>query len=211
MKKALIALSCICASMLLAAADQPADAKTEAKPVNLIRNGDFQEWSAIGQKGDRTPNLVDNQIPTYWGADSEDGVKGTVSRDLSGTEKDKFCLKIVNTKTVCTDVNTFCNEFIKVKPKTTYVFRCKIKGQDIKPSDDKGGAPFVWVSFGPEDYWSNQQPIAKSLKTGTYDWETFEMIAESNEKAEICIVRLQLRFATGTVWYDDVELFEKAK
>ena len=212
MKKTLIALSCICASMMLAAADQSAAGKAEPKPVNLIRNANFQEWSAIGERSDRTANLVDNQIPTYWNVESEGGVvKGTVSRDLSGTEKDKFCLKIVNTKTVSTDVNTFCNEFIKVKPKTTYVFRCKIKGENIKPDDIKGGAPFVWVNFGPEDYFANQQSIAKNLKTGTYDWETFEMTAESNDKAELCIIRLQLRFATGTVWYDDVELFEKTK
>ena len=50
MKRTLTALSCFCVCMLLAAADQPAGAKEETKPANLIRNGNFQEWSAIAEK-----------------------------------------------------------------------------------------------------------------------------------------------------------------
>ena len=175
---------------------------------NIVQNGGFEKWTTLdpSKKGALTPKLANDAIPENWVAESENGASGLVGKDASG---DKNACAVIEHKE---PVITSLVEWIKVKPNSTYVLRCRIKADNVVSSPKEAGAPFIWVVSGPEDnYWANQQFNPKQLKGGTYDWEPFEFTFTTNEKSEKAAIKFQLRLATGKFYFDDVAITEVAQ
>lgn len=105
---------------------------------------------------------------------------------------------------------------IPVEPNTKYLVRVWIKGEDIAVDKDPRHGAVVWVKYGPEqDFW--QSPLTASklfvpeTRDGTFPWTKFEFTFDTPEGIALLRVTLQLRRATGTVWFDDLEVIPVGK
>jgi hypothetical protein len=47
-----------------------------------------------------------------------------------------------------------------------------------------------------------------SLPAGSFDWQRRQFVFITDERARWASFTFQLRWTTGTVWYDDVELLD---
>ena len=202
----LMAAFIVTGSVNLLSQDKGAAAKDVQE--NIVQNGGFEKWTTIdpSKKGALTPKLTNDAIPENWVPESEVGATGLVGKDASG---DKNACAVIEHKE---PVITSLVEWIKVKPNSTYVLRCRIKADNVVSSPKEAGAPFIWVVSGPEEnYWSNQQFNPKQLKGGTYDWEPYEFTFTTNEKSEKAALKFQLRLASGKFYFDDVVITEVAQ
>lgn len=186
----------------------------QEEKTNLASNPSFEEW--VEKKGkqdpEKSPKLQNNMIPRDWGANLEFYKEnkentGSVFRDDTIKHSGKSSVKIENKKPVNT--TGVARWDIKVKPETTYKITIWTKGKDVKKAKDGVGAA-LWASSGPKkDFWSNKKGGYKFLKKeGSYDWTPLEIVFKTRPEDEMMIINAQLRWSSGTVWFDDIEVTE---
>ena len=189
-----------------------------AKHPNLLHNGSFKHWikptpqqkAAQGKGG---PKLLSGLVPAGWQyiGQSRYGagpIQGAVARDATVKRAGKYSLRITNgLPSDITDVD----QMVPCAPNTVYRLTCYVRGRNIKPDHKDGVGAMVWLNYGPKNFWPHQTSLARHpLKyRGTFGWEKLSFTVNTGPKAAFLYVVVQLRCATGTVWYDDVKLVKE--
>jgi hypothetical protein len=95
-----------------------------------------------------------------------------------------------------------------IHPNRRYALRWWVRGRDIDPA---GTGPILMMDIysakGGKTYRtfvSEETPLPK----GTFDWQRRELVFITDAYARSISFTLQLRWTTGTAWYDDVELVD---
>lgn len=215
---------CVAAMLILlagAGAPRARGEEKQAEPaaVNLLKNGGFENWAAI-KEGDpkRTPRLVDNMAPVGWwvGQDAYERQKNpdfpvetSITADKEIKHGGEMSARLDSALT--TDIVELSLPPFPIQPKHTYIVRGWVRGRDVKRNRDGAGV-VVWTNFGPKDkYWEGQKSVLQRIpKEGTFDWTPFEYrLTAADNDGQFRIV-LQVRRASGTVWFDDVEIVDAA-
>ena len=166
---------------------------------NLIRNGDFTEAGTEG----RIPHW------TIWF--DKPGPDSSVSLDTTNSRTGGVSLAIMHREEkLYTRIEQL---HIPCKPHTSYVARFYVKGQNLRTSCKGGVRMFIGphgdilrpiCQFGPGlEHFKREVP-----NPWTFDWTLYESpVFGSGDSSELGVT-LFLRFASGTVWFDNVELYE---
>lgn len=190
--------------------------------ANLLSNGGFEDWEPLlkAPAGVVTPQLVDRLVPSGWElvADAYERKNNatfpltvTISRDVDIRHGGAASLKIVNQS--ATDIGLAQFPTFRVEPRRKYRARIWCKAQDVVATGAPGGLGVCFfVCQGPEDYWSDPTLtcVTPKVHDGTFDWRLVEVVFTTKPNTAKAVINVQLRRATGTVWFDDVELFADA-
>lgn len=108
-------------------------------------------------------------------------------------------LRIANSST---GQYTGVRQIVEVIPGKQYLFRCKIRTEDIVAGEKKGFGPRVLIQSGDSD----NLVLSKDMGEGSREWTEFEQpFVPASEQIRIF---LYLHHRSGTVWFDDVELLQ---
>jgi len=184
---------------------------------NLANNGSFEDWSSARTTAADTlvPELLNNLIPTGFhagmegaGVDQPSNVR--IAQDPQVKHGGEFSIRIESSDSQLTSF-IFLGP-IPIEPLSRYLVRVWIKGEDIVSNSKPGGA-MLWVHTGPEgNFWQGKRsPKFPELREGTFDWTLFEFSFDSDPDANLLRLVLQLRNATGKVWFDDLEILPDGK
>jgi hypothetical protein len=95
-----------------------------------------------------------------------------------------------------------------IRPNRRYAIRWWVRGQKIDPA---GTGPILMMHIAStkegKTYGTPTSEEA-NLPKGTFDWQPREFTFITDPYARWFTFTLQLRWTTGTVWYDDVELVD---
>ena len=116
-------------------------------------------------------------------------------------------LKVTNN---ADDQYTFYRQTVTVKPNTEYVFSCWMRGVDIK-SAKKGGAQYWILKKGGKTFRDGSCIGAWKAASGTFEWSKVMISFNTKDNTSFMIMIGLTKNSTGTVWFDDVELYERAK
>jgi len=95
-----------------------------------------------------------------------------------------------------------------LRPNRRYAIRWWVRGQAI---DAAGTGPILMMHiYSTMEGKTYGTPASEemSLPKGTFDWQPREFVFITDPYARWITFTLQLRWTTGTVWYDDVELVD---
>ena len=177
-------------------------------PGKSIENGGFEDW---GGKHVQIPGaevtLGSEGAPRSWAVGCSPGAgAGNVSimRDtlIKHSEISSVRLEVSGTR------DGDLRQHISVEPDTSYLVRVWVRGKDIVP-ERPGGGIIIWANSGPTvGFWGNQKCMAKqpTQACGTFDWQLFEFPVTTSPEGERLIISLKLLGASGTAWFDDVEV-----
>lgn len=181
----------------------------------LCLNGDFEKVVDFKDRCVSYDNFTNSGgkflgdiLPDKWLFEVHGGQHPAMGLDEGVKYSGEFSVKIVNGSD--DNIGVLRNEgFIPVKTDTTYVLTFYVKGEDIT---GKGGA-CAFVSFASKSggFWSDPKRgtiWSENVLNGTFDWTKQELKFTTDNTAEILLLGLQLRNASGTVWFDDVSLVE---
>ena len=196
---------------------------------NLLENDGFEKWVGTDQVKPHVARsetaqhvrlVPANRWPWLWQIGSHTQEKdaqrtGEIALDEIVKHSGKRSVRITNrSMTDITIVQYSPESFLsrsalKVKPNRRYVIRWWVKGKDIH---DRGTGPILMLYYiSAKDGKQHRTDSYEStpLPHGTFDWQSREFAFVTDAHAVTMTFSLQLRWTTGTVWYDDVELLER--
>jgi len=185
---------------------------------NIVINGDMEAWEQLkpGTDGRPVAKYPENVTLERFATDVEVPNNDTslpmgvsISPDRLHKHGGDCSAKIENTEPEQTGVLGLRE--IPVEPNTQYLVRVWIKGRDIAGDTKNKYGAVVWVMYGPEqDFWKSPLTTSKLFRPetfdGTFPWTKFEFTFSTPEGVGLLRVHAQLRKATGTVWFDDLEV-----
>ncbi len=178
---------------------------------NMLVNPGLEDWDPGSMDG----SARTTEIPAQWrvnqaafekAADPSFEEKGAIFKDSEIKQGGEASARIENELT--TDVVTLL-QLIPAEPNTTYKVSFSVRGEDIVLNAGDGDGAVSCTSWGPvEDFWGNQEVTWKrfDVRDGTFDWQPVEYTVDTGDNAGQLNVNLQLRRASGKVWFDDVEV-----
>ena len=191
-------------------------------PANIVVNGDFEKWHAASD-ADKTasnaPKFVDDQIADgFWfnaeayerAQDPKFPFSTTIARDTTVKHGGEAAVRIENG--AITDIGSVVLQPIDVEPNTKYTIKVWVKGENLVLEKGSPG-PTIWNSFGPtENFWANMKTENMQLqKSGSFDWMPIEIPVTSAANSGKLMILLQLRRASGQLWFDDLEVIPGEK
>lgn len=215
MKTCMIYFTVVCMGMCLPQKTLAVDAQpgTWYHPGTAIENGGFEQWSAeAGTNADRTPMLGNDKAPRNWMPDRTPG-KGAI-KIMKDTEIKHSGEASARVEVADTGDDACLKQHFSVEPNTSYLIRLWVRGKDIVPATSKPlPGILIWANSGPagDEFWGNQKSMPKQppKASGTFDWQLFEFTVETGPNAARLGISLQLRWASGTAWFDDVEVIKR--
>ena len=196
-------------------------------PANLIVNGGFEEWSDLdpavaGWETVGNVTLVPaSQVPTGWVpmreiARDHPEHTGTVALDEQVKHAGQRSVRIENGDMRDITLVQYSTERFagnpddphNIRPNRRYLVRWWVRGENVNPA---GTGPILMMYYRSErDGKSYRTDTYEqgALPTGTFDWQQRQFVFVADEYARWASFTLQLRWTTGTVWYDDAELLD---
>ena len=179
-------------------------------PGTSIENGGFEAWDAdTVQNPNGLVTLGSDGAPLSWSVRRAPG-KATVSimKDTAIMHSGKASVRV---KLESVEDEAGLTQHFSVEPNTSYTVRLWVRGEGIVAATSKPSAGIlIWANSGPagDAFWGNQKSMHKSpiQASGTFDWQLLEFPVETGPEAARLGVSLQLRWASGTAWFDDVEV-----
>jgi len=182
---------------------------------NLLSNGGFDSWVAAPACGSARefPRFGPEGIPAgwNWGAEVCPDVTspdihfgGGIFRD-SSFKHDGDCSARFENPNVW-DIVALWRE-IPVESNTVYHISCWCRGENIVST--RGDGVLFWARWGPrKEFWRTNTVIASAPEThsGTFDWQSHDFTVETGDDTQIMDVTIQLRNASGTAWFDDMQV-----
>lgn len=164
-------------------------AMTLAAQDAMIHNGSFNEHKAANQ-------------PCWWGkAWPKKQGTAVISDTTFRTAPGAFQLTNDNKKQF-----TLFQQHITLKPDTDYRLTCWMKGDKINGANDKNGAR-IYLFHKGRTFLDGSIAGKWQPATGTFDWKKMEMPFYTKEKKSFTLL-VGLYHASGTVWFDDIEIKE---
>ncbi len=209
MKTLASAICALCGAVAICAAAEAPDA---VSPANVAVNGGFEEWGeAPGkpQDGAASPQTPDG-MPSAWLPCSTTGV---IARDATVKHGGAHAVRIENTDVKAAVGVVQC---VDVEPDTRYRINVWLKGENVSAtggamilvigsSDANKADRNIWTGACSDVY---KQP---SPCNGTFEWKMFAFTVDMPAKAKALRMLLELRGASGTLWFDDVEVLRREK
>lgn len=193
---------------------------------DLIENGGFENWAPLDAnraRGDRQ-NLVlipPNLGPAGWIPIHErtkaPGQTATIAMDEQVKHGGARSVRIENRDMRDVTLVMYSTEpFAKrpddprnIRPNRRYRMRWWVKGENVR---EDGTGPILMMFVTSEKDGkpgrANASEPGGSLPEGTFDWQQRQFVFITDENAKWAAFTLQLRWTTGTIWYDDVELID---
>lgn len=223
MARVLLALACAC---LLAPGLARAD---EAAPANIIVNGGFDHWAYLDEYLDdntlqseevRNVDLAPGEVgPVGWvplrelakdQARTATIAMDEITRHAGGAvrieTRDMRDIALVRYSTEAYAGKP--DDPHNIRPNRRYRLRWWVKGENIDPTGT-GAIMMMFYQSLQDGKWSRtNMSEAYPLSTGTFDWQQHQFVFITDENARWACFNFQLRWTTGTVWYDDVELVD---
>ncbi|MFZ4778286.1 MAG: hypothetical protein ACOYM3_23185, partial [Terrimicrobiaceae bacterium] len=207
MKATFVILACtaLCGHALAAGPK----AGTWDHPGTSIANGGFEDWDAeYAQIPGKEVKLGSDGAPLSWQVEGS-SAGGGVSL-MKDTLVKHSGLASARVEVAETGDGVFLDQLFSVEPSTSYLVRIWVRGKDIVPATGKAhGGILIWANSGPaRGFFANQKSLAKkpARASGTFDWQLFEFPVETSSEAARLKIGLQMRTASGTAWFDDVEV-----
>ena len=175
-----------------------------------IENGGFEDWGAdyIPLPGEVEVKLGSDGAPLSWGVGAKSG-GGSVSV-MKDTEIKHGGLASARVEVAEIGGEASLTQQFSVEPDTTYLVRIWVRGKDIVSATGKAGAGIlIWAISGPAHaFVQNQKFMRKQPEKyiGTFDWQLFEFPVKTSPGADRLRISLKLLGASGTAWFDDVEV-----
>jgi len=180
----------------------PTDAVQTGHETRII-NGGFEAWlSGSGRTGAVRPTGWVPVRETLEGARPG----GHIERDTRIRHSGRCSLRIRNENNgSLTYVRT--QEPVPIEPNRRYVLRWWVRGESVGPG---GVGPIMMGYFlarrdGRRDRINLVQP-GEDRPRGTFDWQQKQFAFVTCPGATTATFTFQLRYTTGTVWTDDIEL-----
>ncbi len=200
----------------------------EGEPANLIVNGGFEEWGQLdpdvaASEPVRNVTIVPpSQAPTGWvpwreNARDHPEHTGTVALDEQVKHSGDRSVRIENGDMRDITLVQYSTERFaadpddphNIRPSRRYLVRWWVRGQEVNPA---GTGPILMMYCRSErdgkPYRTDSYEQGVALPNGTFDWQQRQFTFITDEHARWANFTLQLRWTTGTIWYDDVELVD---
>ena len=207
MKTAVVILACaaLCGHVLAA----PKDGTWNHTGMS-IENGGFEDWGAdrVEIPGEAEVKLGIDGAPLSWGVGAKSG-GGSVSV-LKDTEVKHTGLASARIEVAEIGGEASLTQQFSVEPDTSYLVRIWVRGKDIVSATGKAGTGIlVWAISGPANAFVQNQKFLRKQPAryiGTFDWQLFEFPVTTSSGADCLRISLKLVGASGTAWFDDVEV-----
>ena len=205
--------------MALAAHGQP--------NVNMVVNGGFEEWGPLDPNAAKREdvsrvNLIPPGLAPVGWLPVRERVKGqartgTVAMDEKVRHSGARSVRIENGDMRDITYVMYSTERFasrpddphNIRPSRRYRVRWWVEGQNIAPD---GTGPILMMHYTSakdgQSYRTDSSEPGDTLPKGTFDWQRREFVFITDEYAKWATFTFQLRWTTGTVWYDDVEMFD---
>ena len=206
------------------------DAKTPRQPDALVpvpvENGGFEVWEPLdprtaGMDGVKCLKLMpESQRPKAWTPFTEDTrerhMTGTVAMDEGVRRSGQRSVRIENgLMTDICGVSYSTEQFIgnpddprNIKPNRYYLLSWWVKGENVKAGT---GPIMMMCQMGGKDdklKRADSYEIGVPLPLGTFDWQRRQFTFITGDDVRWAAFSFQLRWATGTIWYDDITLLD---
>ena len=181
-------------------------------PANLVTNPGFEVWAASTSFG--TPAAITDagMLPAQWLAspetqapkDNPGTYTGAIHKDATVKHSGNASLRLESGRG-CDIIGAM--QWVNLEPNTKYDITFWYKGDNIQVDGD--GGVLVWAVFGPKaDYWNHMtfNPTHPAVHDGTFDWTKGQFTIDTKDTTSQMILTLQLRRATGKLWYDDIQV-----
>jgi len=194
---------------------------------NLILNGGFEEWTALAPNVVRRETVKNLRLappdlaPTGWVPAREvvrgQGPTAVLARDDKVKHSGAYSVRIENrAMRDITYVFYSTHGFAKrrhdarnIRPNRRYLLRWWVKGKDIAPSGTGPLMMMFYMSRRQGKWYRTNAHERMPVPKGTFDWRQTHFVFVTGPRARWATFTFQLRWTTGTVWYDDVELIDR--
>lgn len=182
---------------------------------NRLINGGFEQWATNEAPGNRNAfaRYTNNLAPVWWSGlmntISDAPITATFARDQAVKHGGNSSIRIRNDS--LTDISRVVSPALDVSPGTSYTLSAWYKGEAITKdaAPPKVSGVMVSIGQGPSvKFWDakTSSDVVPKVSDGTFDWRRIEIRFTTKPTTEKIIIDLQLRLATGTVWFDDLAL-----
>jgi len=199
----------------------------ENPPLNMIVNGGFEQWAPLDSNTAKREdvgrvNLVPPGLAPVGWLPVRELVKGqartgTLAMDEKVRHSGARSVRIENGDMRDITYVMYSTERFagrpddphNIRPNRRYLVRWWVKGENIAP--DGRGPILMMHCLSVKDgksYRTDSSEPGDTLPKGTGDWQRREFAFITDEYAKWATFTFQLRWTTGTVWYDDVEMFD---
>ncbi len=228
MKMNRILWAVVCLSGILVTGATAGGAAEAADAKNLIENGGFENWALLDPafaKSDALLNLIllpSNHAPAGWKVQHERVTHRNRTATIAMDEQVKHggarSVRIENRDMRDVTLVMYSTErFAKepgdprnLRPNRRYRIRWWVKGENVR---EDGTGPVLMMYYATmKDGKPGRVNLSESgveLPKGTFDWQQRQFVFITNEDARWAVMTFQLRWTTGTIWYDDVEWLDR--
>jgi hypothetical protein len=193
-----------------------------AKPGPPVLEDGFEHWPPLSPERQRdamVQNVVltaDHLAPQGWLPGRELGkqkeLTGKILPDTAVKHSGRYSARLENADTRDITVLQYSTERAEARgtpailPNRRYVVRWWVKGEQVENAD--AGPILMMNVISRQDGRDYRTFSAESwpLPQGTFDWQQRQLTFITDRNARSAIFSFQLRWATGIVWYDDVEI-----
>jgi len=203
-------------------------APAAAGQQNLVENGGFEAWTELAADKARAENvqslnlIPSGFVPAGW-MPLREHVKNqtrtvTIAMDDKVSHGGSRSVRIENRDMRDISYVMYSTERFarraddphNIRPNHRYVVRWWVKGENVNPD---GTGPILMMHCMSEKngktYRTYSGEHGDALPKGTFDWQRRQLVFITDENARWAAFTFQLRWTTGTVWYDDVELCDE--
>ncbi|MFC1596386.1 sugar-binding domain-containing protein [Planctomycetota bacterium] len=204
---------------------KPARSATPAPPGKpgppVLKDG-FEQWSPLSPERQReamVQNVVltaDRLAPEGWTPGRELGgqkeLTGKILPDTAVKHSGQYSARLENADPRDITVLQYSTERAEARgtpailPNRRYVVRWWVKGERVENAD---AGPILMMSVVSTKQGQTYRTYASEswpLPKGAFDWQQRQLTFITDAHARSAMFSFQLRWATGIVWYDDVEL-----
>ena len=203
-------------------AERPAATATPVlppTPAGLVFQDGFEHWSPLSpdrQRDAMVKNVVltaDHLAPENWNPGRELGSRkeltGKVFPDGSVTHSGQYSARLENgdpRDITVLQYSTDRGTTTTIRPNRRYMVHWWVKGERVE-NGDAGPILMMNVISAQENHsYRTFSSEHRPLPEGTFDWQQRQLMFITDAYARSVIFSFQLRWATGIIWYDDVEL-----
>ena len=217
-----------CLLWLLMGVAPSCDAAEATDPKNLIENGGFETWAPLDPnfaRGDALQNVIlipPNLAPTGW-TPMHERVKhqnrtATIAMDEQVKHGGARSVRIENRDMRDITLVMYSTERFarrpddprNIRPNRRYLVRWWVKGENVR---EDGTGPILMMFYMSEKNGKpgrvNTGESGGELPKGSFDWQRRQFVFITDENAKWATMTFQLRWTTGTIWYDDIELLDR--
>ena len=192
------------------------------KAAQLVLNGGFEHWSSLSPQRQRdamVKNVVlaaDHLAPDGWNPGRELGgqerLTGKILSDKTVKHSGQYSARLENGDPRDITVLEYSTERADapgkpvILPNRRYAARWWVKGTGVENGD---AGPILMLNVLSVKQGQTYRTFAAEsgpLPQGTFDWRQRQLTFITDAYARSVSFSFQLRWATGVIWYDDVEL-----